>query len=90
MASFAPQRIAQFLQPLNARDATATKGFLPGVAQVVTIVEPILNRLENQVATADASLTALLGVARSAQDLRISAGGRAAMLSPALSARDVR
>ena len=74
-------------QPLNARDATATKGFLPGVAQVVTIVEPILNRLENQVATADASLTALLGVARSAQDLRISAGGRAAMLSPALSAQ---
>jgi methyl-accepting chemotaxis protein len=74
-------------QPLNARDATATKGFLPGVAQVVTMVEPILNRLENQVATADASLTALLGVARSAQDLRISAGGRAAMLSPALSAK---
>ncbi len=74
-------------QPLKARDATAIKGFLTGVAGVVTIVEPLLNRLENQVATADASLTALLGLARSAQDLRISAGGRAAILSPALSAR---
>jgi len=46
------------------------KGFLPGVAQVIAIVEPLLNRLENQVTAADASLTALLNVARTAQDLR--------------------
>src|SRR6202011_2829126 len=52
--------------PMNARDATAIKGFLPGIAQVAAIVEPLLNRLENQVASADASLTALLNVARTA------------------------
>jgi len=73
--------------PMSARDATVIKGFLPGVAQVAAMVEPLLNRLENQVATADASLTALLGVARAAQDLRVSAGGRAASMSAAISAR---
>jgi methyl-accepting chemotaxis protein len=51
------------------------------------MVEPLLNRLENQVATADASLTALLSVARTAQDLRVSAGGRAASMSAAISTR---
>jgi methyl-accepting chemotaxis protein len=71
--------------PLNARDATVLKGFLPGVAQVVAIVEPLLNRLENQVTTADASLTALLNIARTAQDVRVSAGGRAATMSTAVS-----
>jgi len=73
--------------PKSARDAAAVNGFLPGVGQAVAIVEPLLNRLENQVATADASLTALLNIARTAQDLRISAGGRAAVLSLAVSAR---
>jgi methyl-accepting chemotaxis protein len=73
--------------PLGARDATVLKGFLPGVAQVVAIVEPVLNRIENQVTTADASLTALLNVARTAQDTRISAGGRAASMSQAVTAR---
>ena len=72
--------------PMSARDAAVLKGFLPGIAQVVGIVEPLLNRLENQVATADASLTALLNVARTAQDLRVAAGGRAASMSPAISA----
>jgi methyl-accepting chemotaxis protein len=73
--------------PMSARDTTVVKGFLPGVAQVVAIVEPLLNRLENQVTTADASLTALLNVARTAQDVRVSAGGRAATMSQAVSAR---
>ncbi len=73
--------------PMSGRDATVVKGFLPGVAQTVAIVEPLLNRLENEVATADASLTALLNVARTAQDLRISAGGRAASMAPAISTR---
>ena len=73
--------------PMGARDATVVKGFLPGVAQVIAIVEPLLNRLENQVATADASLTALLNVARTAQDLRVAAGGRAATMSLAISTR---
>jgi methyl-accepting chemotaxis protein len=73
--------------PMSARDQAAVKGFLPGTSQVVAIIEPVLNRLENRVATADASLTALLNVARIAQDLRISAGARAAAMSPALSAR---
>jgi methyl-accepting chemotaxis protein len=73
--------------PMSARDASVVKGFLPGVAQTVSIVEPLLNRLENQVATADASLTALLNVARTAQDLRVSAGGRAAAMSLAISTR---
>jgi len=73
--------------PLSARDATVVKGFLPGVAQVIAIVEPLLNRLENQVTAADASLTALLNVARTAQDLRISAGGRAASMSAAVGKR---
>jgi hypothetical protein len=73
--------------PMGARDATVLKGFLPGIAQVVAIVEPLLNRLENQVATADASLMALLSVARTAQDLRVAAGGGAASMSPAVSTR---
>jgi methyl-accepting chemotaxis protein len=73
--------------PMSARDATVVKGFLPGVAQVVAILEPLLNRLENQVTTADASLTALLNVARTAQDMRISAGGRAASMSAAVTMR---
>ena len=73
--------------PMSARDTAVVKGFLPGVAQVVAIVEPLLNRLENQVTTADASLTALLNVARTAQDVRVSAGGRAATMSQAVSAR---
>jgi methyl-accepting chemotaxis protein len=55
------------------------------VAQVVAIIEPLLNRLENQVTTADASLTALLNIARTAQDVRVSAGGRAATMSTAVS-----
>src|SRR6185369_10311402 len=72
--------------PMSARDQ-AIKGFLPGIAAVVGILEPLLNRLENQVAMADASLTALLNVARTSQDLRISAGGRAATVSLAISTR---
>lgn len=73
--------------PMSARDPAAVKGFLPGMAQVVAILEPVLNRLENQVAAADASQTALLNIARTAQDLRITAGGRAGSMSPAISAR---
>jgi methyl-accepting chemotaxis protein len=73
--------------PMSARDATVIKGFLPGIAQAAAIIEPLLNRLENQVTAADASLTALLNVARTAQDLRISAGGRAASMSAAISLR---
>jgi methyl-accepting chemotaxis protein len=73
--------------PMSARDQAAIKGFLPGIAQTVAILEPLLNRLENQVAMADASLTALLNVARTSQDLRISAGGRAATVSLAISTR---
>jgi methyl-accepting chemotaxis protein len=75
------------LQPLSARDQAIVKGFLPGVAQVTTIIEPILNRLQTDVANTDASLTTLLDVARTAQDLRVTAGARAATLSPAISAR---
>jgi methyl-accepting chemotaxis protein len=73
--------------PMSGRDPAAVKGLLPGIAAVVGILEPLLNRLENQVAMADASLTALLNVARTAQDLRISAGGRAATVSLAISSR---
>jgi methyl-accepting chemotaxis protein len=73
--------------PMSARDPAAVKGFLPGMAQVVAILEPVLNRLENQVAAADASQTALLNIARTAQDLRITAGGRAGSMSPPISAR---
>jgi methyl-accepting chemotaxis protein len=73
--------------PMNGRDASVVKGFLPGMAKVAALLEPLLNRLENQVTAADASLTALLSVARTAQDLRISAGGRAAAMSAAVSTR---
>ena len=73
--------------PMSGRDAAVAKGFLPSVAEVAAMVEPLLNRLENQVTAADASLTALLSVARTAQDLRISAGGRAAAMSAAISTR---
>ena len=72
--------------PSSARDMAVTKGFMPGIAQVVAIIEPVLNYLESDVAAADASLSALLSVARTAQDFRISAGGRAGTMSPALSA----
>jgi methyl-accepting chemotaxis protein len=72
--------------PLAARDSAVTKGFLPAVAEVISNIEPILNRLEGQVVNADSSLAALLGLARIAQDLRVTAGSRAATLSPALSA----
>src|SRR5258708_6996408 len=71
--------------PMSGREVAAIKGFVPGIAQVTTRHNPLLNRLENQVATADASLTALLNVARTAQDLRVSAGGRAAAMSLAIS-----
>ncbi len=73
--------------PMSARDPAVVRGFLPGVAQVVTIIEPLLDRLENKVAVADASLTALLNVARTAQDLRVAAGGRAATMTLALNTR---
>ncbi|MCK1388793.1 HAMP domain-containing methyl-accepting chemotaxis protein [Bradyrhizobium sp. 21] len=73
--------------PLAARDSAVIKGFLPGVAEVIGNIEPIMNRLEAKVINSDSSLAALLGLARTAQDLRVSAGSRAASLSPALSAR---
>jgi methyl-accepting chemotaxis protein len=73
--------------PKNARDANVVKAFLPAVAEAAGIISPILNRLENRVAAADASLTVLLSVARTTQDLRISAGSRAAAMSSALSVR---
>ncbi|KJC51163.1 chemotaxis protein [Bradyrhizobium sp. LTSP885] len=75
--------------PLSARDPNVTKGFLPGIADVTATIDPILNRLENQVAAADASLTALLNIARTAQDLRVSAGSRAATMSAAVGTRRV-
>ncbi len=74
--------------PLAARDGAATKGFLPGVAEVIGNIEPIMNRLEAKVVNADSSLAALLSLARTAQDLRVSAGSRAATLSPALQRAD--
>ncbi|QIO36850.1 methyl-accepting chemotaxis protein [Bradyrhizobium sp. 1(2017)] len=70
-----------------ARDSAATKGFLPGIAEVLANIEPVMNRLEAKVINADSSLAALLSLARTAQDLRVSAGSRAATLSPALSTR---
>jgi methyl-accepting chemotaxis protein len=73
--------------PLAARDSAAIKGFLPAVAEVIASIEPIMNRLEGRVVDADSSLAALLSLARTAQDLRVSAGNRAATLSPALTAR---
>jgi methyl-accepting chemotaxis protein len=74
------------LQPLSARDQTTVKGFLPAVAQVTMIIEPILNRLQTVVANTDASLITLLDTARTAQDMRVTAGARAATLSPAIGA----
>ena len=73
--------------PMSGRDAAVTKGFLPGIAQVAGMLEPLLNRLENRVATADGSQTALLNIARIAQDLRLAAGNRASTMSPAISTR---
>ncbi|MCP3394082.1 methyl-accepting chemotaxis protein [Bradyrhizobium sp. CCGB12] len=73
--------------PLAARDSAVIKGFLPGVAEVIGNIEPVMNWLEAKGISADSSLAALLSLARTAQDLRVSAGNRAATLSPALSAR---
>jgi methyl-accepting chemotaxis protein len=74
-------------KPLKDRDAAATRGFLPGVAEVAAAIDPMLDQLQDRVAQADASLITLLNVASTAQDLRVAAGGRAAALSPAISAR---
>lgn len=73
--------------PMNQRDASAVSGFLPEVAQVGGIIEPLLNRIANRIAATDASLTELLNTARASQDLRISAGSRAAALSLPISRR---
>jgi methyl-accepting chemotaxis protein len=73
--------------PMAARDPAVIKGFLPGVGKAVAMIEPLLNRLENQVAVADASLTALLSIARTAQDIRVSGGSRAATFSLPISTR---
>jgi len=73
--------------PMSARDVTAVKGFLPAVVEALVIIEPMLNRLENRVAAADASLTALLDIGRTAQDLRIAAGSRGATAALAISMR---
>jgi methyl-accepting chemotaxis protein len=73
--------------PMSGRDSAAVKGFLPGVGKALATIEPLLNRLENQVAEADASLTALLNIARIAQDLRVTAGSRAATFTQPLSMR---
>ena len=64
--------------PLATRDGAVIKGFLPGVAEVIGNIEPIMNRLEAKVINADSTLAALLSLARTAQDLRVSAGSRAA------------
>jgi methyl-accepting chemotaxis protein len=73
--------------PLAARDSAAIKGYLPGIAEVLGNIDPVMNRLEAKVINADSSLATLLSLARTAQDLRVAAGSRAATLSPALSAR---
>ena len=73
--------------PLAARDGSVIKGFLPGVAEVLATIEPTMNRLEAKVISADSSLASLLRLARTAQDLRVAAGSRAATLSFPLSAR---
>ena len=73
--------------PMSARDPAVIKGFLPGISKTVAIVEPLLNRLENQVAVADASLSALLNIARTAQEIRITGGSRAATFSLPLGTR---
>jgi methyl-accepting chemotaxis protein len=73
--------------PLSSRDQNATRGALPGISDSLKMMEPLLNRLESRVAAADPSLTPLLSMARTAQDLRLTAGGRAAMLSPVLGAK---
>ena len=70
---------------MSGRDGAVVKGFLPGIAKAMAIIDPVLNRLENRVAAADASLSPLLGIARAAQDLRVAAGGRAAALTLPLS-----
>ena len=72
--------------PLSSRDRATLNGFMPGSFQVISMIEPVLNRIQTRVAGADASLTALLNVARIAQDLRISAGGRAGTLSAPIAA----
>ncbi|HLG81831.1 MAG TPA: HAMP domain-containing methyl-accepting chemotaxis protein [Bradyrhizobium sp.] len=73
--------------PMSARDRAALDGFMPGTVQVIAMIEPILNRIETRAAAADASLTALLNVARIAQDLRIAAGGRAGTMSAPIATR---
>ncbi|UZE48197.1 methyl-accepting chemotaxis protein [Rhodopseudomonas sp. P2A-2r] len=73
--------------PMTARDPAIIKGFLPGVGKAVASVEPLLNRLENDVAVADASLTTLLSIARTAQDIRVTGGSRAATFSLPVSTR---
>ncbi|MBC7584410.1 MAG: methyl-accepting chemotaxis protein [Tardiphaga sp.] len=72
---------------MTARDPAIVKGFLPGVGNVVSMIEPLLNRLENKVVVADASLTSLLTLARTGQDMRVAAGSRAATFTLPLGTR---
>jgi methyl-accepting chemotaxis protein len=72
---------------MTARDPAIVKAFLPGVGKVVSMIEPLLNRLENKVVVADASLTALLTLARTGQDMRVAAGSRAATFTLPLGTR---
>ncbi|WP_409187931.1 methyl-accepting chemotaxis protein [Bradyrhizobium sp. RDM4] len=65
----------------SARDPAVVGGFLSRVSQAVGHLEPMLNRLESRVAVADPSLTALLSIARTAQDMRTTAGGSVSTLS---------
>jgi tetratricopeptide (TPR) repeat protein len=50
------------MSPMSSRDPAIVKGFLASVTQVIMAIEPVLNRLQNQVATADASLTEAIGI----------------------------
>ena len=85
LAEFRAQSDRAVSLPLSGRDQAVVNGFLPGLTQVGAAIEPLLNRLESRVASADASLTVLLNVAHTAQDLRISAGARVAAITPAIS-----
>ena len=73
--------------PMSGRDSAVVKGVLPGLTKAAAAIEPLLNRLENETAAADASLTALLGIARTAQDMRLTAGSRAAILAQPMTGR---
>lgn len=72
--------------PKTSRDAAVVDGYLKRMTGLLGTAEPLLNLLEGLSAQADPSLTSLMSIARTAQDMRATGGSRGALLFSATAA----